>query len=101
MRYFRLDLVNLNISFKLTFDDYNLYEYLFNYCIQNLDSTSDTNICKINQYDIYVSLKFNLANINSNNSLVKIVNFIKNLYYFTSSKSASATGSSAVGEGSA
>lgn len=79
MRYFRLDLANLNIAFKFTFDNYKLYQYLFDYCVQTLDSSS-TNIIKINQYDIYVSLKFNLSNSNGIELLIKLVNIIKNLF---------------------
>ena len=80
MRYFRLDLSNLNIAFKFTFDDINMYQYLFNYCLQNLDMTSSTNIIKINQYDIYVSLSFNLTNSIGIQLLIKTVNLIKGFY---------------------
>jgi hypothetical protein len=79
LRYFRLDLPNLNIAFKFVFDEDNLYQYLLDFCIQNIDQTS-SNIIKINQYDIYVSLKFNLDNQNGIALLISTVNVIKNLF---------------------
>ena len=80
LRYLRLDLANLNIAFKFTFDNYELYQYLLNYSIQNIDQSSSSNIIKINQYDIYVSLNFNLNNQNGTNLLIQTVNVIKNLF---------------------
>jgi len=80
LRYFRLDLKDLNIAFKFTFDDYKIYQYLLNYCIQNIDQSIASNIIKINQYDIYVSLFFNINNQNGVNLLINTVNTIKNLF---------------------
>ena len=80
LRYLRLDLANLNIAFKFTFDNHELYQYLLNYSIQNIDQTSSSNIIKINQYDIYLSLNFNLNNQNGIDLLIQTVNVIKNLF---------------------
>lgn len=81
MRYFRLDLQNLNIAFKFTFDNFNIYKNLLFFCLQILDSSIYQNICKINQYDIYLSLKFNLGNNVGIEKLIKIVDYIKNLFF--------------------
>jgi len=80
MRYFRLDLHNLNIAFKLTFDNFNIYKNLLFFCLQILDSSIIQNICKINQYDIYFSLKFNLGNNEGIEKLIQTVDYIKNLF---------------------
>lgn len=80
MRYFRLDLPNLNIAFKFTFNDIENYQNLFNFCLQNIDINAINSIIKINQFDIYISLNFNLGNSNSIQLLIQTVNFIKGLF---------------------
>ena len=77
LRYFRLDLQNLNIAFKLVFGNYSLYQTLLNLCLSSIDMTVESSIIRINQYDIYISMKFNLDNSQSIDSLIEIVNFIK------------------------
>ena len=77
LRYFRLDLLNLNMAFKFTFENVYKYQNLFNLCIKNIDMTCSNNKIKINQYDIYISLNFNLNNYSSIQNLIDIVDFIK------------------------
>lgn len=77
IRYFRLDLQNLGIAFKLVFGNYILYSELFALCLQNIDTSVETSIIRLTQYDIYVSVNFNLDNSTSIQSLTQIVNFIK------------------------
>lgn len=79
-RYFRLDISDLNIAFKFTFDDFIIYKNLFYYCLENLDSSVFYNIIKINQYDVYISLKFNLNNNSGITKLTNVVNYIKNFF---------------------
>jgi hypothetical protein len=87
MRYIRLDLSNLNVSFKFTFDNYEEYKNVLVFSLSILDNTIDHNIIKINQYDIYISLKFNLSNNIGINKLINTTNFIKSLFnYYSTAK---------------